>query len=163
MKPHDEILAYQLFIHKMFRSVFKNFATSWENICDGVLLKKSQVATWLRKVFIKGSIPWKLGNFSGQILPRTTFGECFCFRSCPCRALSSKCLVHQTNKHPLRVVRAVLGNSFPKKVSGALLEKMSAINKLKLSNQGSNIFLEHIQLFQGSYSVDFMQITSSVI
>ena len=64
-------------------------------------------------------------------------------------------------KHPLQVVRAILWNSFPEKALGALLEKMSVMVKLKLLRQGSNIFLEHFQLFQNSHTVDVMQITSS--
>ena len=75
-----------------------------ENICDGILLKMSQVGTLFGKVFI----PLKVGNFSEQFVPRTTFGECFCFGSCPYGALSRKYLVHQTNKHPLQVLRAIL-------------------------------------------------------
>ena len=38
--------SYKLFIHIMlFISVVQNFAKVIENICDGVLCKKSQVAT----------------------------------------------------------------------------------------------------------------------
>ena len=69
----------------------------------------SQVGTLFGKVFI----PLKVGNFSEQFVPRTTFGECFCFGSCPCGALSRKYLVHQTNKHPLQKLRAILWGSFP--------------------------------------------------
>ena len=36
---------------------------SWENICDGVLSKKLQVATELSKNFIKGFFPVKFVKF----------------------------------------------------------------------------------------------------
>ena len=49
--------------------------------------------------------------------------------------------------------------AFPKK--NALLDEMPVMDKFKLIKQGSDIFLEHFQLFQSSHSVELMQITYS--
>ena len=50
-----------------------------------------------------------------------------------------------------------------RKKLGALLEKMPVMDRLKLLKQGSDIFIEHFQLFQSRHSVDLMQITYSDI
>ena len=75
---------------------------------------------------------------------------------------SSKYLVHQTDKHPLQVQSKLFCEIvFPKKKIGALLKKMHVMDRLKLLKQGSDIFLEHFQLFRSSHSIDLIQITYS--
>ena len=53
--------------------------------------------------------------FLSRLFSRSTFGECFCFGSCPCGALSKQYVFVSPNKDPLQVVRAILWNSFLKK------------------------------------------------
>ena len=96
--------------------------------------------TWKGLHPVKGFIPLKLGNFSEQFLPRTTFGECFCFGSCPCGALSKKYLVHQTNKHPLQVLRAILWGSFPPRKTWSTPRKNVPDGQVKVSTFFLNIF-----------------------
>ena len=64
-------------------------------------------------------------NFLEEHLPRTAFGEYFVSGDAlvePCQ--NSKHLVHQTNKHPLLVVTAILGSSYPEKKTWNIPQKM---------------------------------------
>ena len=74
---------------------------------------------------MKSSFPRNLWKFSKQLLPRTTFSECFCFGSCPCETQSKQQVFGSPKKHTLQVVRAILWNSSPEKFFGAFLQNMS--------------------------------------
>ena len=62
---------------------------------------------------------------------------------------NSKYLVHQTNKHPLQVVRAILWNSFPEK---KILEYFSKnLSKQPFCRPHTNNFFWSLDVFPAFY------------
>ena len=153
------LLFFNLFsLKQLFRNVLQNFA-------------KATGCKLSRKDFVKGPFLWNLGKFSEQLLARTTFGECFCFRGWPCAALSKQeifDMVHWTNNAPYNFSELFLQISFPEnkksKHSAIICHWWSTVlakSQVKFAEAGFHIFLEHIRFWQNIYFVEHMQVSSN--